>query len=88
MKYTKRPTEKPRSYEAKTMIAAAREALDEFKAKRGLKSIVPRSKNQKLATRKANESRRLRDAEILNGQSFGAASKVRHINPEGNSNDR
>ncbi len=82
VKYTKRTIERPRSLETKTLIAAAREKLEEFKAQKGLKAIVPRSKNQKLATKKANQARSLREATQLVGQSFGAASEVRTIKPE------
>lgn len=82
MKYPKRPVEKPRTYEGKSLIAAAREAMTRFKAETGIKAIVPHSKNQRMGEKKRERSKRIEENHQMRKMSRGAASEVRIIKPE------
>jgi hypothetical protein len=61
---------------------AAKEAMQEWKAKTGIKAILPKTENQKVEIMKYKKSMRARERHELRKVSIGAASEVRIINPQ------
>lgn len=61
---------------------AAKEAMKEWKEAAGIKAIVPKSKNQKLGQRLYLRRARITESREARKMSRGAASEVRHIEPE------
>lgn len=82
MKYRKRIFEKPRNGETKSLITAAREAMKEFKSAKGIRVIVPKTKNQRVELKRYQRSKRIEDAHEARKISCGAASGVRILKPE------
>lgn len=60
----------------------AREAMLQFKKERGLKAILPKTKNQKLELARYHRSKRIQDAHEARKISHGAASDIRILKPE------
>jgi hypothetical protein len=66
------------------MSTAAHEAMKEWKAKTGIKAVVPKTRNQKMEMQKYNKRVRAEERHELRKVSIGAASGVRMIKPEEN----
>jgi len=75
-----------REFERKGVVhqlsKAAREEMEKWKAEQGIKSILPKTKNQKLEQRNCNRNARRLESHEMRKISHGAASEVRHIKPE------
>lgn len=61
---------------------AAKEEMEKWKRQRGIKAILPKTKNQKMEQRRYNRSVRIADSHELRKTSHGAVSRVRHIKLE------
>ena len=68
--------------EAKQLVKTAREAMKEWKAKAGIKAVLPKTRNQKMEKIKYSKSVRARERHELRKVSLGAASSVRIVKPE------
>jgi hypothetical protein len=73
--------EDERSAAASRLSRAAKEAMREWKKKTGVKTIVPKTKNQRLEMKNRNRSARTRESYEMRKISHGAASRVRTIKP-------
>lgn len=64
------------------LSGAAKEAMKEWKAKTGIKAIVPKTDQQKWEMKKYRQRVRTRDRAEMRKISHGAASPVRILKPE------
>lgn len=74
--------EEERRTAASKLSRMAKEAMQEWKRRNGIKAIVPKTKNQKLELRICSKHARIRDTHESKKVSLGAASGVRVVAKE------